>query len=436
MSRFDTVQFSTRPTRSMTKKTLSYRRCIFVVISLAYFFVYFHRTSLAVMASELSAAFNIAPSTLGLFGSMYFYAYAAGQLPAGILADRWGARKTIMLFVFIAGLGAIVFGTAGSFFAALAGRFLVGFGVGFVYVPALRILSDWFKKDEFATFAGILVAVGNVGSLAAAAPLALLMSAIGWRGSMTAVGLVSIAIALLAYAFIRNKPQDIGGASMVEIQGMVQTDPAPAATGIPQSLRLIFRSFHFWSITLLYIGMYGSMMGFQGLWAGPYLTNVYAMTKSEAGKVLTMIPLGMILGCPLSGILSDKIFRSRKTVALAGAVCYTLTWLPLIFFTDTIPVPFLMGLLFIYGFFGGFCVVMYADLKENIDPRIAGTAIGLLNAFIFAGGAFFQQIMGVLIAKFPMVDQVIPAAAFQTAFCSCLTVMAAGTIVYGAQKGK
>lgn len=419
---------------SMKRRTLCYRYIIFSIIALAYFFVYFHRTSLAVMAAELTGAFNIAPSALGLFGSMYFYAYALGQLPAGILADRWGARKTITLFVLIAGLGAILFGAAGNFSTALAARFLVGFGVGFVYVPALRILTDWFRKDEFATFSGILIAIGNIGSLASTAPLVLLMTAIGWRASMTTVGIITIAITGLAYVLIKNKPHEAGGASIAEIQGITPAESMTAAAGIRDSLKTIIRSRHFGVISLLFFIMYGSIMGFQGLWAGPYLANVYGMTKVEAGRLLTLVPLGMILGCPLSGMLSDKLFKTRKKVVLWGAILYTLTWIPLVFWIDCMSTLSLTCLLFIFGFFGGFCVVMYAHLKEKVDPRMAGTATGFLNVFVFTGGAVFQQIMGAIIAAYPPVGMLIPAAAFQTSFILCLAALIIGTAVYAAHK--
>jgi sugar phosphate permease len=434
MLNLDTVTPRASGTQSTTQKTLSYRYVIFAVIALTYFFVYFHRTSLAVMASELAGAFNIAPTALGLFGSMYFYAYAIGQLPAGILADRWGARKTIAMFVLVAGIGAIVFGAAGSFSTALFGRFLVGFGMGFVYVPAMRILTDWFRKNEFATFSGILIAVGNIGSLASTAPLVLLMAAIGWRNSMTTVGIITMVITCLAYILIRNKPHEIGGSSIAEIQGIASADSASTTPGISESLRIIVSSYHFWAITLLFSTMYGTMMGFQGLWAGPYLSDVYGLTKTEAGKLLTMIPTGMILGCPLSGILSDKIIKSRKNVVLGGAILYTLTWIPLVCLIDSISTSFLTYLLFFYGVFGGFCVVMYAHLKEKMKSQIAGTAIGFLNVFVFAAGALFQQIMGAIIAKYPPVANVIPAAAFKASFIFCFVAVIIGTTVYATQK--
>ncbi|NLU49742.1 MAG: MFS transporter [Syntrophomonadaceae bacterium] len=423
--------------RAMIQKTLSYRYVVYVVVALAYFFVYFHRTSTAVMAPELTKAFDLAPTALGLFGSMYFYAYALGQLPAGILADRWGARKTMSLFVAIAGLGAILFGLSSTFNLALAGRFLVGLGVGFVYVPAMRLLADWFKKDEFATYSGLLLAVGNAGSLASAAPLVALMAAIGWRNSMIAVGIISLAIAALDYLFIRNKPHEVGGASIPEIEGNVPAGPPPRPVGIGESLGIIAKTYNFWTISVLFFILYGTIMGFQGLWAGPYLMNVYGMTKAEAGKLLMMIPIGMIIGCPLSGVISDKILKSRKKVVFGGTVVYLLTWIPLIWMIDSMSVGFLTVLMFLYGFFGGFFVVMYANLKENVDLQIAGTGTGFLNVFVFVGGAVFQQVMAAMIAKYPVTAAgVIPAAAFKSAFLFCFGALIVGLAVYATQKEK
>ncbi len=89
----------------------------------------------------------------------------------------------------------------------------------------MRFLADWFKSTEFATYSGILLAVGNIGALAAAAPLVALMSGIGWRASMTAVGVVSIAVAVLAYLVIRNKPGEVGGATPAQIEGRLNPKP-------------------------------------------------------------------------------------------------------------------------------------------------------------------------------------------------------------------
>ncbi len=415
------------------QKTMSYRYVIFLVIALAYFFVYFHRVSPSVMAPELTTAFNIGASSLGLFGSMYFWAYALGQLPAGILADRIGIRGTLAIFMAVAGAGALLFAAAGSFNMALAGRFLVGFGVGFVYVPAMRFLADWFKSTEFATYSGILLAVGNVGALAAAAPLVALMAGIGWRASMTSVGVVSIAVAVLAYLIIRNKPGEVGGATPAQIEG--RPEPKASSTySIGQAIGMSASSWNVWTIIIAFFIWYGTIMAFQGLWASPWLINVYGLTKSEAGSIISLVALGMVFGCPLSGIIADKVLKSKWKVVVLGLICSILVWLPMVFMVDSLSKGTISVLMFLYGFFNGWFVVMYGNLKENVEPAVQGTATGFLNTFVFVGGATFQQITSIIIAKAPVVNKIIASSGFRSAFMFCLIALVVAVAVMFTQK--
>jgi sugar phosphate permease len=415
------------------KKTMSYRYAIFVVIALAYFFVYFHRVSPSVMAPELTRAFNIGASSLGLFGSMYFWAYAIGQLPAGILADRIGARSTLAIFVAVAGLGAMLFASAGSFNTALVGRFLVGFGVGFVYVPAMRFLADWFKSNEFATYSGTLLAIGNIGALAAAAPLVALMAGIGWRASMNLVGIVSLVIAVLCYLVIRNKPIDIGGATPAQMEGRPEAKPSTTYS-IGEAIGMTTRSWNVWTIIIIFFVWYGTIMAFQGLWASPWLINAYGLTKAEASKIISFVAVGMVFGCPLSGILADKVLKSKFNVVVLGLIGAILIWLVMVFMVDSIPLGVMTIMMFLYGFFNGFFVVLYGNLKENVEPAVTGTATGFLNTFVFIGGAVFQNITSAIIAKAPVVNQIIASTGFKSAFTFCLVALVAATAVYFTQK--
>lgn len=124
-------------------------------------------------------------------------------------------------------------------------------------------------------------------------------------------------------------------------------------------------------------------------------------------------------------------------MVFGGTVVYLLTWIPLIWMIDSMSVGFLTVLMFLYGFFGGFFVVMYANLKENVDLQIAGTGTGFLNVFVFVGGAVFQQVMAAMIAKYPVTAAgVIPAAAFKSAFLFCFGALIVGLAVYATQKEK
>jgi sugar phosphate permease len=422
-------------TLAMVKKTMSYRYVVFIMIALAYVLVYFHRTSIAVMTSELKAAFGVETTAMGLFGSMYFYAYALCQLPAGILADHWGSRKTTSLSMLLASGGTFLFVMANTFNQALASRFLIGMGVAFIYVCAMRIFADWFKHSEFTICNGLFVAIGNAGSLASAAPLVALMISAGWRGAMTLIGAVTVLIALFLYIFMRNKPAEIGGASIADIEGIRVTSYANIGhIGVRESLGMIIRKYNFWTIAILFFVWYGTQMGFQALWAGPYLMNVYHLTQAQTGNMLMFIPVGLILGCLVAGFIADKVIRSKKKVILIGAGMSILTWLILIFMIDSMPLPMIELVMFTYGFFSAFEVVIWTNLKENIDARIFGTGSGFTNIFVFGGAALYQQILGIIIAKAPVVNNVISTSGFRSAFVFCAVSMSIAISVYATQR--
>lgn len=194
----------------LVQKMQKYRIWIFLGLSAAYLVSYFHRAAPAVVGPEIIKELALQPAALGFMGSMYFWAYAAAMLPAGVLADTWGSRKTMSVFVLVAAVGGFIFGAAPGIDLLAVGRFLVGFGVGFIYVPAVRIMADWYRPDELATYSGILLAVGNIGALVSAAPLVALMGVIGWRNSFHVVGVFTVLAAAFTYAIVRNKPSELG----------------------------------------------------------------------------------------------------------------------------------------------------------------------------------------------------------------------------------
>lgn len=426
------TQTATKATVSsdLISKMARYRVLIFAAISAAYLVSYFHRAAPAVVGPEIIKELSIAPAALGFMGSMYFWAYAAAMLPAGILADTWGSRNTMSLFVLVAAVGGFMFGLAPGIDLMAVGRFLVGFGVGFVYVPAVRIMADWYKPDELATYSGVLLAVGNIGALISAAPLVALMGAIGWRNSFHVVGAFTLVAACLAYLVIRNKPTELGFPTPRELMGLPPAPPAPKVS-LGEALKVVFGNKQFYLLGMLLFSYYGTFMGVGSLWAGPYLQNVYGLTKQVAGNIIMMFPLGMVFGCPLSGYLSDKILKSRKKVLLWGCVLHTLSFIPLVFFTAQMSISALYILFFWYGISGGAFVSCFACAKETCEPRFAGTAVGALNIFIFVGGAFYQYIMGSVIGMYPVIKPgIYSLAAYQAAFTVPFVGLLAGILLF------
>src|SRR5438067_1125812 len=108
------------------------------------------------------------------------------------------------------GGGAVVFGLAPSFDVAFAGRLCVGLGASVMLIAWLALASAWFRPDEFATISGFTQTVGNVGAFAAASPLVLLVEAVGWRPTFVMIGGATLALAVVAAAFIRDRPEALG----------------------------------------------------------------------------------------------------------------------------------------------------------------------------------------------------------------------------------
>ncbi len=388
---------------SRGKELLRYRLAVFGILALAYSIVYFHRVSTAVVSSDLEATFGVDAGSIALLSSAYFYAYTIMQLPSGLLTDSLGPRRTVSAFTLVAAAGAILMGLASTFEEVMAGRLLIGVGVAMVYIPTMKILSTWYRKDEFASLTGILIAVGNVGALSAAGPLALISDALGWQRVFLILGIVTLFLAAAVWMIARDQPGEKGLPSIPEIEAEEgEALPESEASGkisAAEALKATFGSgMKFWPLATWFFFMYGSMMVYQGLWGGPFFHDVLGWEKATYGLVLTFVGIGMICGCPIAGYISDKVLRSRKKVLMIGTVVYTITWAVIWMTAGKIgSVEAYMAINFVFGFFGGFLVVSFAQVKELFPLAMAGTATAALNLFPFAGGAILQHLSGLIL---------------------------------------
>ena len=388
-------------------KMLRYRWFIFLILALAYFFVYFHRLSLSIVADDLAQTFKTTASVLGLLGSVYFYIYAFMQIPAGLLSDSLGPRKIVTFFLLIASAGSILFGFAPSIEIAFVGRVLVGFGVAMVFIPTMKILSQWFRAHEFASMAGILNAVGGAGVMAATWLLALMTERFGWRISFELIGAITFIIAALAWFIISDRPQDRGWPSISEIDS--KANSASATTAKPISLwegaRRVVGEKYFWPVALWFFFDCGIFFGFGALWSGPYLMHVYEMTKAQAGAILSMIAWGMIIGSPFLGYVSDKLLKSRKKPFIICTSILVGVFLIFNLFPKDISPGLLSLLFFIFSVTSSAIVIVaFTTVKELFPVEIAGTSVGTVNLFPFLGGAVFMPFLGRVLDAYPKVD--------------------------------
>jgi sugar phosphate permease len=396
----------------LLSKALRYRWLIFWVLASSYVLVYFHRLCPAVVAVDMMRDLKAGGALLGLLSSAYFYPYALMQLPAGLLSDSWGPRRTITLFFAVAFVGSLVLGLAPSLLWAIVGRTLVGLGVSMLFVPTMKTLAEWFRIREFATMTAILMAMGGIGTLTATTPLAHLSTWIGWRLSFVVVGIITLLLAILVWLFVRDRPADLGWPSPSEPSG-----PSLQAVGLAEGMKRVITSPRFWPIAIWFFFDCAVFFSFGGLWGGPYLMQVYGFTKAQAGQILSMLAIGMIAGSPMLSFLSNRVFQGRKPVlVLSSFVLLCLTAL-LAFYTDELS---LLGLYLIclgLGIFSSAIVVIgFTTTKELFPIQISGTSTGLVNIFPFAGGAVFQPLLGHFLESHGRVEGAFTIAGYKEAF--------------------
>lgn len=407
--------------KATSKPTSNYRWLVWGIMALSYVVVFFHRMAAGVVKDDLIQSFNISATTFANLGATYFYAYMLMQIPAGILADTLGARKTVTAGTLLAGAGSILFGFAPTVAVSFLGRLLVGMGVSVVFICILKILSVWFRPEEFSTMSGITSFIGNMGGLLAQTPLALMVAVFTWRNTFMAIGLASILIAVLCYLIIRDypaemQPQDNSAAS--------QQKKAEKPSG--KTFLQVITNKHTWPGFFIFAGFFGAYIAFSGTWGVSYMMDVYGLSTSSAANYPMAATLGLMVGSILIGVISDRS-KSRKKPMIVFGLCYLATWAILIFSNGgKPPIEILYPLFFAMGFFCATFILTFAVAKEVNHPEIAGVSTATVNTGGFLGAALLPALMGMYIDG---AGQTLSAVnLYQNAFIYCFIAVVISTI--------
>jgi MFS family permease len=401
---------------------------IFSVLSTLFLLSQFYRVSNAVIAPNLIQDLGLNAEMLGFLGGAFFYAFTLLQIPMGPMLDWIGPRMIMSVSCLIGAFGAFLFSFGDSFHSVLVGRILIGAGMSPMLMGAFKTFTLRYPQERFATLVGMISAVGTIGNIFAASPLAFFTSTIGWRKTFLITGMMTILLGFLVFWVLKGDRS--------EGERFSASPHAKPEMGIFQSIRLIVGSLAFWQFGAVAFFRYGTFVSLQGLWLGPYLIYIKGFSPVEAGNLLIVLAVGVILGSPIGGRLSDRYVQSRKGVALIGLSLYCISLLPLAGWWK-IEHPFLFGLIFFFiGFFHGFGMLIYAHAKDLFPIAISGTVMTYINFFTMAGAAIFMPILGKVIESFPRGGTSYPAEAYHLAFLICFLGMTFSVIFYAFSKNK
>jgi sugar phosphate permease len=401
-----------------------YRRwLIYLAACLLFIFSQFYRSSIAVISPNLVHDLNLDIRSLGIISSAFFYAFAVMQIPISIYLDTIGARAIMTALSLLAAGGAVIFAWGDSSGELILGRALLGLGMACNLMGPLKLMTSWFSGYRFATLSTIFFSVGTLGNIAAATPLLWMTDLFGWRTAFLIIAALNTLVVILFFLIARDRPEP----NDEPVSSAVGTTGRPP---VWEGVRRLVLNRDYWLISLGAFGRYGVYAAIQALWAAPFLISAIGVSQEMTGNLLLAMSLGLVVGSPICGWMSDARFHSRKWFIVTGlgamaAILIVLATSP----GNTWSVIF-FALFFAFGFFSGAGQMMYAHIKELMPLESAGAAMTGINFFTMAGVAFFLHGLGDALKWFyPQAP--IPPGAFRTAFIIFGAFLTGTALMYG-----
>ena len=326
--------------------------------------MYANRTALTALMSVLEELWGLSRTQLGLVNSVFFFFYAAAQVPSGLLADRIGRKRVLVPGFLLHALGAIYSGLTTSFPWLLGARALTGLSQGTYFSPQYAI-STAAVPARYRTLASALTMSGSalgIGAGTLAASFMVWRLGLSWRLPLILFGGLALVLTLTMAKLV--KPD------AAKSNASPNTEQPSAAFQLNANL-----------VKLFLVGAL-AMYGFYVIvtWLPYYLQTARGVEGGVAGAISTIMPLATIPSAVLVGVIADRSGQ-RRTIMLwlipAGAIALALVVLS----------PSMTGVylaLALYGVSGKLVIdpLLIASVAEQTEASSHGKAFALLN---FAG---------------------------------------------------
>lgn len=357
---------------------------VFLLSASFYLYEFVLQVAPSVMAESMMKTFKVSAAGFGIVSAFYFYAYAPMQLPAGLLFDRYGPRKLMTYALILCAIGSFFFASTDSLFTAALGRFLIGIASAFSFIGVLVLVSRWFPPHQFALLAGIAQLMSSIGAMFGEMPLAALIAQVGWRNASFILAIIGLFLAALVWFVIRDYPDQ-----------SIQSPPKRQFIDEWRRLLSVCSRSYTWLTGAYAFAIWTPIAVFAALWGVPYLQQKYQVSVIVASGLCSMIWLGIGIGSPLLGWVSDRC-NSRRLALVISSLLGLIATIVLLYLPN-VSIHWMYVVLFILGFGAGGQTVSFAVVKDNNPPELVGTASGFNNLSVLLGGAIFQPLVGVIL---------------------------------------
>ncbi|MBL1116312.1 MFS transporter [Streptomyces sp. 110] len=376
-----------------------------------YFVAITYRTSLGVAGIDAAERFHINSSALSTFSILQVLVYAGMQIPVGLMVDRLGTRKVLMLGVVLFTLGQFGFALSHSYLMALVSRALLGCGDAMTFISVLRLGSRWFPARRGPMIAQVAALFGMAGNLISTLVIARALHSAGWTTTFAGSALGGVAVFVLVLLFLKDHPKGF--------------EPAPASHMGADYVR--WQIADAWREPGTRLGMWVHFttqfpaMVFLLLWGMPFLVEAEGLSRATAGQLLTLVVLSNMAVGLVYGQVIARHHAARAPLALGTVGATALLWGTVLFWPSAhAPMWLLIVLCAVLGACGPASMIGFDFARPANPPERTGTASGIVNM----GG--FTASMTTLLAVGVLLD--LTGENFRIAFASVFVLQALGVI--------
>lgn len=393
---------STKAKLKPTKKRFNILALIFgtVVIN------YLDRTNISVAASAISESMELTTVQMGFIFSAFGIAYAALQIPGGIIVDKVRLRLLYTLMLFLWSVATLFQGFVGSFKVLLSLRASVGVFEAPSYPANNAIVTKWFPETERASAIAIYTSGQFIGLAFLFPVLTLIQDKVGWRGLLIISGVIGIVWAFVWYIFYRDPDQHktVNESELKLIKDGGGFAPKKDKTDKKEKFNWndFFEAFKHKKLWGIYIGQFcmGSMSIFFLTWFPTYLVEYRGLDFIKSGFLASIPFLAAFCGVLLAGFSSDYLIKKGKTVEFSrkAPVLIGLSLSTLIIganFTDS---TFFIILFLTIAFFGnGLASITWIFVSLIAPKRIIGLVGGVFNLIGGLSAVIVPSVIGFLV---------------------------------------
>lgn len=352
---------------------------------------YIQRVAISQAAGPISADLDLDKAELGAVLGAFGLAYAAFEMPMGLLGDKFGVRRVLTRIVLFWSFFTALTGAAWSMTSLWVIRFLFGAGEAGCFPNLTRMLSQWLPRTERVRAQAMMWASTRWGG-AAAPPLALIgINLFGWRWSFVAFALLGVIWCFFFLRFFRENPAD--HPKVNEAERALLAEPVAMVSEPGESwVRILLRGQTI--LLLLQYFCWSYVWYFFITWLPTYLQEAHGLGAAATAGLTTLPLIAGGLGTLASGWIPMRVPRRLVAVASFSAVTALLLILPHLDHVGAV-----IGVMAAVSFCGDITVPISWNTCVETGRRYTATISSAMNMFGNFSGFIAPVVTGIILAN-------------------------------------